>query len=370
MSSADDRTVITPDYISEFLSGYYEEIPNDILEGTVSYSVGAAENVKLSKDKLALVATQFQSVDIIGDKSFSPIKLSNVRIGDSEGRGKGIFAKREIKTNEVITLYPVDVCEVYDDNSKYLYYSEFFMKFSHENADNGHEEFKRSIAEYNLNFKDGRNILAFPSNNSSEAFLGHIANDGATDFSSRRSYLATSIAARNAVIRPIPEKNPFIYALVATKDIPEGSEIFLSYSMDFWFKNKDVEYLEFFDEKSDPVIDQIRKLHDIEDLCKFRHFSKSKVLTIYRRGNDIICFALLINKKGNKNMKYKYSSNNYHRDVEGYNYQMLFMNKSPQIPDQLFSDFLLTIAKRHSCIIFSNEEIKLFSDSGFQLLEG
>lgn len=355
--------------LSNFLDGFYEGVPDSSMSGKICTNVGRDENIKFSKDKISFVATQFQSLDIVGCIPQMPICISNVRIGESEGKGNGIFAKHSIPEGTIITLFPVDMCEVYDSNSRYLYYSEIMMNFTQESEDTGHAIFQESVLEYCFDLDNNRKVVALKTNTSNDAFLAHIANDGSTDFSTRKGYLTSSLKSHNCIIKRLPGDNSFILALVATRDIVEDEEIFRMYSLDFWFKTPpNLQYVEFEDEKCNSVIKSFEPVAGLELIKEFKRFKGFKRICIYKDGNSIICTAFLVNIQGNADDEFKYASIHHHDDTQSYRFQISFMNKLDDVPDFIFSDFISNVGRRYPCMIFSKVEIPLIDQSGFRLI--
>jgi hypothetical protein len=364
--SAEFQTIKT---INDFLAGFFEGIPEGSMSGTISTNVGKDENIHFAKDKQAFAATQFQSLDIIGNIPQLPIYISNVRIGESEGRGKGIFATHDIPDGSIITFYPADMCEIYDQNSRYLYYSEKMIEFTQDCEEVGQEIFRDSVVEYSLDLDSNRKIVALKTNTSNEAFLGHIANDGAVDFSSKKAYLTSSIRAHNCVVMKIPDQSSFLVALVATRNIVAGEEIFRTYSTMYWFRMPpNIQYVEFEDEKCNEIARTFAKITNEDVLASFVKFKKSKRICAYVDGSNVIALAFLTNKKGSETDTYKYSSIHHHPDKDNYRFNVSFMNKADETPHFVFSDFISSVGKRYPCIVFSKEEIPILLDSGYKLI--
>lgn len=357
----------TVEDISEFLSGYYEGLSEGAMSGKICTNVGKDENVEFEKDKQAFIATQFQSLDIIGEIPQLPLCLSNVRLGDSEGKGKGIFAKHEIPEGTVITMYPVDMCEVYDDKSRYLYYSELMMNFTQESEETGQEVFQESVLRYSVDLDSNRKVVALKVNTSNAAFLGHMANDGATDFTSKKAYLTTSIRAHNAVIKKIPDDHSYLLALVATRRIAEGEEIFRIYSASYWFRiPSNINYVEYEDEKCNDIAKQFTRVVGPDFMKAFIKFKRSKRICAYIENGNVVCCAFLINKKGAETDEYKYASIHHHADTQNYVFKVSFMNKAEPVPDFIFSEFMGQVGKRYPCVVFSDVEIAFLEQSGYR----
>lgn len=222
----------------------------------------------------------------------SNLQLNKTRIDASTipGAGRGLFASKDIAKGEVITCYPGDallcssdseddeVGEIdfqlndldlnsgvkYDEQANFdeeeeWGFDETIIWGSHvEEADRlddtavfQNDEFviessNPSLTHYALEVCDKYSIMGLPSLDSYPAYHGHFANDGAGHFATKKmdagTNIETEIAAYvNQSIKSSNAKHENVDGLhmvtVATKNIKEGDEIFVTYGFDYWLEH-------------------------------------------------------------------------------------------------------------------------------------
>eukprot|EP00978_Attheya_sp_CCMP212_P043214 scaffold278002_cov50-Attheya_sp.AAC.1 len=221
--------------------------------------------------------------------------------------GRGLFAARDISKGDVITCYPgdgllytlplpsqnndnkdqsVDDEEAFEDMEIYDE-DEFDTEFEDEFGDMEDEDEEvdeiviwgehvdetirwdedavfdgygsmedrgggRPLTEYALEVCDSYTLLGVPDLDANPAYYGHFANDAAGHFAGvsngfgvgveegLAAYVLESVERSNAKHRPL-EKSHMV--TVATRDISEGEEIFVTYGVDYWIEHSAYNHL-------------------------------------------------------------------------------------------------------------------------------
>lgn len=174
------------------------------------------------------------------DKDFNENKkmgviLDNVVIKESNIHGKGVFAKKDIKKGEIITLYPGDVA-IYlpegNNGDKTLSYN-FFSDRMASKAEEGKNYLDLSKYSYSIDTK--HIISGCPDFVDNPSYLGHMINDRFVcdyDKITPEIYLELSMKKTNSMFVPIADN--IQVAIVARRDIKAGEEIFISYGVQYW----------------------------------------------------------------------------------------------------------------------------------------
>ena len=178
------------------------------------------------------------------------LALNRCRIAPStiEGAGNGLFAARGIDQGELVTLYPGDVLatwpeEVLDGSETPSEEGVFFeLCTSHDGSEwraNWERQDPVFIAKswgYGVRTGAKRAIMGDPANNKDTAYLGHIANDGAMcprPGSAVELYTEASERAANVALDTL-SMHGCHHAMVATRAIRSGEEVFMSYGASYW----------------------------------------------------------------------------------------------------------------------------------------
>jgi hypothetical protein len=167
------------------------------------------------------------------------LRLNRCLVGPSTipGAGNGLFAGRDILDGELITLYPGDCLLLWNKTVGDLSEDVGVMFGSHvKGLDRDPSRVTTDEARsYELEVRIGRSIVADPLLADDPAYLGHFINDGSTLFdwknSSRTVYSRESYNLHNAAFFVMEGCH---YATIATKNIPKGQEIFVSYGEGYW----------------------------------------------------------------------------------------------------------------------------------------
>jgi hypothetical protein len=166
------------------------------------------------------------------------LRLNRCFVGPSgvPAGGQGLFASRNVKEGELITLYPGDALLVWNtavvgDSSVGVMFGNHVQEMDR-NPDRVCTNQARS---YELQIRTGYSIVADPLLVDNPAYLGHMINDGSillgTDNESRTLYSASTHKRHNASVFLMEGCH---FATVATKDILKDQEIFVSYGEGYW----------------------------------------------------------------------------------------------------------------------------------------
>ena len=180
------------------------------------------------------------------------LPLARVRVAPStiDGAGMGLFATRDIRTGELVTLYPCDALVTVvrsplqeDDDEATV--SEIYFDVNAPAGSDWHANFKAQCPEfirhawsYSVSISPLRSIIGDPTRATDDAaYLAHMVNDFAmcagSDKNAIEAYVAASEGAANVGLDTATTNGCHV-AMVATKPIREGDEILLSYGAGYW----------------------------------------------------------------------------------------------------------------------------------------
>ena len=151
--------------------------------------------------------------------------------------GKGLFAIQDISAGSIFTFYPVHAMGVnFEDGSCFLH--------GRDGYDHTKSAYIMSLVGnrpiLNIDLKHDFNGMGFvdadPNRSVEKAWQCHFINDGAivqkNTPESVMEYYVDSLKKQNAMFLPVGPA-PLV-AAIATKDIPEGQEIFTCYGSSYW----------------------------------------------------------------------------------------------------------------------------------------
>jgi SET domain len=149
-----------------------------------------------------------------------------------EAAGNGLFATRDIKEGELITIFPADAILFRSGELEEICGVMYGKNRTPESLSLTDD----AARSYEIRISSIHSIVGDPSLTNDAAYLGHIANDGACltagDDVSRTIYSAKSAEAANAVFRDIHEGCHM--GLFSSRPISSGEEIFVSYGEGYW----------------------------------------------------------------------------------------------------------------------------------------
>lgn len=165
--------------------------------------------------------------------------IDNVEVKSSPVHGKGVFATKNIKEGDLITLYPGDiVAYIPDANGKdknhlvLPFYSERMEKANSE-ASNKKENIYDLYSSYKYNVNDHYTIIGCPEFTDNPSYCGHLINDRCDfDKITPEIYSKLSLLKTNSKFVNIARDSHVV--IVARRDIVKGEEIFISYGVGYW----------------------------------------------------------------------------------------------------------------------------------------
>ena len=201
------------------------------------------------------------------------------------GAGRGLFAKHAISKGNLITCYPGDAllytpCNPEEKDNEEEDMDDITLDdipiWEDDDGDNDEEEIdeiviwgdhvdetecwkddavfegsiegkgsngERPLTDYAVEVCDSYTVLALPVLDADPAYFGHFANDGAGHFAKDgagiggdmiSAYVLESIELSNARHMPLEDSH---MVTIATRDIAEGDEIFVTYGPDYWMEH-------------------------------------------------------------------------------------------------------------------------------------
>lgn len=176
-----------------------------------------------------------------------PKDIINVVLKPSPVHGRGVFANKDIQAGSIVTFYPGDIVKFYlHDNmneDKHIitpsFSIRFILKFNLNVLSDEElpllikEELKNNMYEYELdrNYK----IASHSSLDDNPWYLGHFINDKVKYENTLESavlYLQHSSQGANCKYHTFTGN--LHVAIVATRDIMEGEELFITYGLKYW----------------------------------------------------------------------------------------------------------------------------------------
>ena len=224
----------------------------------LTFFAHALATLQFTSDTLTLAgaAGLFKSVgktdndrDISLQTRLQNLRLSRTRVAPSsiELAGDGLFATRDIDEGELVTMYPGDALAMwssYDGDRAAGDGAAPKVVFSVRHADTEWAAAWRAqepmfVArgwEYGVKVSKLRAIIGDPSNIGDAAYLGHMVNDAAMCLrpgTAAQAYTIASEASANVGIDSMSMLGCH-HAVIATKPIRAGEELFLSYGAGYW----------------------------------------------------------------------------------------------------------------------------------------
>lgn len=178
---------------------------------------------KLFKDYLfnsANECSDFNSKDIIY------INKSNIH-------GIGLFAKKDINKNELITIYPAHIIEIIIQPKMFRLtcINEYRSPYKIPNWN-----------DYAIKYDNNSYIIGNPILNENKNFVGHLCNDGykhnfiSKNKKNRNKYNKKKIELNNASFRDLTNPDFIGIGIISDKNIKKDEEILVSYGFGYWLK--------------------------------------------------------------------------------------------------------------------------------------
>lgn len=169
------------------------------------------------------------------------LALARCRVCPSPVHGLGVFATRNIRQGELITLYPGDAVLKWKDNCRLTAnVSVLFGPHIPEIDQDPAKVLAEQSRAYEVLATETTSIIGNPSLCYDMAYVGHIINDGASCDSpeGRDQYNEETSRRLNAEHFSVTGwsglKMPLHFGTKATRDISANEEIFVSYSFGYW----------------------------------------------------------------------------------------------------------------------------------------
>ena len=164
-------------------------------------------------------------------KGLVPEGLDFVTVRPSPVHGDGVFAKRNIKRGSLVTMYPCDAFSYTTKGEQTLW------------AKSNGDPMLRCEAEllfgYSAQIEPTNIAIAGDPDKYSNASCGHLINDGAflltkdCNVDEVLKYAKASAEAQNCHFIPLAG---IVLAVVASRDIKKGDEVFATYGAGFWVR--------------------------------------------------------------------------------------------------------------------------------------
>lgn len=179
------------------------------------------------------------SLDILKTQCLTDIKpfnLNNVVLKKSEIHGLGLFARHPIKKDEIITFYPGDIIEYMPngDRDQDHHIVAIFRSPRFTQLYGATKDIKYRDNDYAFDINKNYTIIGCTHFKDDPTYMGHFINDAAKadeSHDSIRSYQKISIKNANCKFKSLYDLH---IAIVATRDIVQGEELFLSYGLGYW----------------------------------------------------------------------------------------------------------------------------------------
>jgi SET domain-containing protein len=164
-----------------------------------------------------------------------PFELDNVLLKSSNTHGRGLFANKNINKGDLITFYPCDILEYYPNNDRYKdgHITGLFPSIEYAKKYGNQKENFLNYYCFEIDLKYA--IFGHPSFDTDKNYMGHFINDGAKSNSSEKAdkiYSIISLKKANCEFYIL--KGELHVAIIASKDILEGEELFIHYGIPYW----------------------------------------------------------------------------------------------------------------------------------------
>lgn len=168
-------------------------------------------------------------IDLMTKSLFSDLDIVEVR--KSEIHGNGVFAKRDIKINEIITFYPAHILQLYIGNNESILAFSNKIKEKHTDSPVNHinDHYKYSCNNRNI-------LIGDPTIIDDSNYLGHLINDSIMHDKTKKSrklYNNLSNIQANCDFNNFEPYYLYI-PIISTKFIKKDEELFVSYGAQYW----------------------------------------------------------------------------------------------------------------------------------------
>lgn len=210
---------------------------NSLINGT---SDDTAE-MKCIGDQLLEFTNSFKIHSLLNGPQMP--EMGMVHIDDSLTHGKGVFASQKIEKGDLITLYPAHYLILHPDGDNSaksagaitrmgVVESQLVKDRKLSITDSMRFDYKGDIDQY-------YSICGDPRITDNSSYLGHMINDGVRGHSTatqhkledQRLYYQLALMKNNSRFEVV---HGMCIAVVATKDIEVGEEVFITYGYGYW----------------------------------------------------------------------------------------------------------------------------------------
>lgn len=167
------------------------------------------------------------------------LDLVSVELRPSNRHGLGCFAIRNIRKDEVITMYPCDVVINQKMNHRNIVFSDRLSDHIRDTLPNPQEFDYRKYFPYGIGLEESLFLIGYPGFKDDTNYLGHFINDGAKANSDKRShtiYETVTALKRNCKFQSVLGRAHM--AVVATRDIEKDEELLTTYGLKYWLSKQ------------------------------------------------------------------------------------------------------------------------------------
>lgn len=190
---------------------------------------------ELDQERVCMNMLATRVADLRLDRCYVGLSLQG------EEAGRGLFASRDIRAGELITLYPGDALLYWHDGNRMAQNGRVCsgVVFGAHIPDCERDTERvttRNARQYELQASSTISCVGDPRLSSDPVYLGHLANDGSccTEPERAEAYRTESAAAQNADHVTLEGCQ---LATQATRDIRAGEEVLVSYGEGFWLSH-------------------------------------------------------------------------------------------------------------------------------------
>lgn len=171
-----------------------------------------------------------------------PIHFKNIKIEIKKSKihGNGVFATKDIKKNEIITLYPADIIMISDKtkNGCGILLGKLYKERGNKDIINNFnkKELKGESLNnpYLINLNENIKLIGDPYKQDNLNYVGHLINDGCKHNRTEKSkkiYLKIAYLKCNVFFKNYNNIALYCYAY---KDIKKGDELYFPYGTKYW----------------------------------------------------------------------------------------------------------------------------------------
>lgn len=212
-------------YLQKYKSNYLQKYKSNIELLNIPVNEQKCINNKIDNVKLEYLS------------NILPFELNKVEVKKSKIHGYGVFAKKNILKDKLITFYPGDIIEYLpnkdrgiNDHITGVFHSKRFVKQFGTTCD---KKFRNNDYAYDIN--KNYTIIGSPYFKKDSNYMGHFINDGAKSNSTNKSNeIYKTITTLKANCKFYNLKEDLHIAIISTKKIKKGEELFISYGIRYW----------------------------------------------------------------------------------------------------------------------------------------